>query len=555
MAQKTAQKKSKSAANIKTKTVPNKTKSKPLSNGYKETESEKASNRRKQMSKVSEDKLTSEEEVKTAVENSSEAVQMEAEHEAVPEESQKVSEIKVLKSASESNLKTEKNRKRKNVPLENGSETVQKETEEKKRSKMSKTKAKKQKFSIQVPPRKTVSGKIFVIGDNGVGALGLGQDVEEKKRPALLDLPQAMVDVAAGGMHSVCLTESGEVITFGCNDEGALGRPTSEEPATDEDSPFIPHRVEIPERIVQVCAGDSHSAALSQSGQVYIWGNFRSGDGPMGLTPDGQKQTSPIRILPGVTIVKIASGTDHFACLSADGSVYTFGCAENGQLGRVPERRSRNGGRGGLATLLEPNIVHVSSSSKSLTIDEVWTGDYATFLRAHDTGSIWAFGLNNYNHLGYEGERVSFIPKKVSSFDNKEWKEISGGQHHTLTLDTEGLVYSMGRKDYGRLGLGENCDDTSSPTVIPTLANERCTNVSCGGNCVSFAVTEQGYVFSWGLGDNYQLGHGDDEDRHVPKQIEGNFAKSWKVLKVAGGGMHTLILACPRESTTTTSTK
>lgn len=57
-----------------------------------------------------------------------------------------------------------------------------------------------------------------------------------------------------------------------------------------------------------------------------------------------------------------------------------------------------------------------------------------------------------------------------------------------------------------------------------------------------------GSVYSWGMGDNYQLGHGNDSDQQIPKLIEGNFFNSWKAFKIAGGGQHTLILANPRES-------
>lgn len=58
--------------------------------------------------------------------------------------------------------------------------------------------------------------------------------------------------------------------TFGCNDEGALGRATAE-----DDDCMEPGKVDIPEKIKQVSAGDSHTAALSGSGQVYMWGTFR----------------------------------------------------------------------------------------------------------------------------------------------------------------------------------------------------------------------------------------------------------------------------------------
>lgn len=69
------------------------------------------------------------------------------------------------------------------------------------------------------------------------------------------------------------------------------------------------------------------------------------------------------------------------------------------------------------------------------------------------------------------------------------WQKISGGQHHTLLLDEEGGVFAMGRKEYGRLGLGPSCDDQSSPQKLQGLP--RCSDVSCG-NVVSFAVTTEG---------------------------------------------------------------
>ena len=41
---------------------------------------------------------------------------------------------------------------------------------------------------------------------------------------------------------------------------------------------------------------------------------------------------------------------------------------------------------------------------------------------------------------------------------DRQWENISAGQHHTLALDTDGRVYSVGRKEYGRLGLGADTE-------------------------------------------------------------------------------------------------
>ena len=35
--------------------------------------------------------------------------------------------------------------------------------------------------------------------------------------------------VCAGGMHTLCLTVDGDVFSFGCNDDGALGRITADD--------------------------------------------------------------------------------------------------------------------------------------------------------------------------------------------------------------------------------------------------------------------------------------------------------------------------------------
>ena len=73
-------------------------------------------------------------------------------------------------------------------------------------------------------------------------------------------------------MRSVCSDNHRllQVFTWGCNDEGALGRETA-----DEDDCMTPDKVALDDPIVQISAGDSHTAALTRKGAVYAWGTFR----------------------------------------------------------------------------------------------------------------------------------------------------------------------------------------------------------------------------------------------------------------------------------------
>jgi regulator of chromosome condensation len=95
-------------------------------------------------------------------------------------------------------------------------------------------------------------GDVFCWGSNDFGMLGHGEGEPERSRPARVDLGEARaVQVACGGMHTVALTADGAVLTWGVNDEGALGRPTSgtawQGSKEEKEDSFTPGRARLPE--------------------------------------------------------------------------------------------------------------------------------------------------------------------------------------------------------------------------------------------------------------------------------------------------------------------
>jgi len=113
-------------------------------------------------------------------------------------------------------------------------------------------------------------------------------------------------------------------------------------------------------------------------------------------------------------------------------------------------------------------------------------------------------------------------------------------------LYCSGVVYSLGRHDYGRLGLGKDCQTLGVPTPIPALEKVKCVEIACG-NCVSYAVSEEGNVYSWGMGGN-QLGIGgsadsDPEDVWEPQLMQGKALENKTVVCVSGGGQHSALAA------------
>ncbi|ELT90046.1 hypothetical protein CAPTEDRAFT_159495 [Capitella teleta] len=381
-----------------------------------------------------------------------------------------------------------------------------------------------------------VVGQTLTIGTGDTGQLGLGEDIMDRARPALVKIDGEIVQIAAGGMHTACLTKDGKVFTFGCNDEGALGRSTPEE----EDC-FEPSVVDLKAKIVQISAGDSHTAALADDGELYGWGTFRDANGSIGLQTPKTRSPTPIVLLSGQRVIKVASGDDHILCLTENGQIFSMGNADQGQLGRVAECFSTRGGRKGLSLLLTPAAVHCKLRKAKFT--DVWTGGWTSFAKT-DTGDIYSWGLNNYFQIGFDDMVNRYVPDRCKSFKTDlDWKDISGGQHHTIALDANGQVYTLGRKDYGVLGLGDNVtEEKSEPTAVTSLKDVKCSAVTCG-SAVSLAVAENGAVYAWGMGCNQQLGQAEDDDLYEPTQIISKQMETRDGIMVSAGGQHTVILA------------
>ncbi|KAH8338321.1 hypothetical protein KR067_013163 [Drosophila pandora] len=384
-------------------------------------------------------------------------------------------------------------------------------------------------FRLEVPERRQAVGKVLVCGTGDTGQLGLGEDVLERKRLSEVQGIPDPVDVCAGGMHNLVLTKNGEIYSFGCNDEGALGRDTSE-----EGSEAQPGKIDLPKKAVSVSAGDSHSACLMEDGSVYAWGSFRDSHGNMGLTMDGNKRT-PINLLEGTVCCSISSGADHLVILTNAGKVYTVGCAEQGQLGRISERSVSGEGRRGKRDLLRPDQLIIP---RTRPFDTIWTTNYCTFLRESRTEITWAFGLNNYKQVAHPKDIERVLTPVKTDFQNI--RQISGGAHHTILLGNDLKCSVIGRHNYGRLGLGQLTEDVTKLTALDKLS-DKIVYVGGGESC-SYAVAENGKLYSWGIGTSNQLGVGDGDDEWEPVVVSSKNTQNRRALLATGGGQHAIFL-------------
>ncbi|CAI2386416.1 unnamed protein product [Moneuplotes crassus] len=291
---------------------------------------------------------------------------------------------------------------------------------------------------------------VLTYGSGECEQLGLENCPIEIKKPRIIPFFKAPIkikEIACGGMHTVLLTTQGRVYTWGCNDEGALGR---------EGEACVPEIVTgLGELMTGVTCGDSHSIAYNTNlCQVYSWGLYRNSvSGPI-----GNIAKTPMRVgegdLKGLKLKKIVSGSHHTLML-ASGRVFAWGDPESGKIGRNIKTRRRN--ESGL-TMQPVGLKRVK---------DIFCSRNASFAISEDSKenkNLYSWGLNNWGQLGLGHNQETSKPEVIKDFKNKNVLKVTGGDSHTVILVEEETkeggnnttrIYTVGLNDEGQLGIGD----------------------------------------------------------------------------------------------------
>ena len=134
-------------------------------------------------------------------------------------------------------------------------------------------------------------------------------------------------------------------------------------------------------------------------------------------------------------------------------------------------------------------------------------------------GAVWSWGAGGGGRLGHGDQQRQLLPKKVEALAGQRVVAVSAGGYHSLTLTADGSVWSWGVGDWGELGHGDT-QEQLLPKKVEALAGQRVVAVSAGA-FHSLATTADGAVYAWGLGESGCLGHGEDlSNQPLPKKVE-----------------------------------
>ncbi|XP_039036019.1 ultraviolet-B receptor UVR8-like [Hibiscus syriacus] len=245
-------------------------------------------------------------------------------------------------------------------------------------------------------------------------------------------------------------------------------------------------------RIATVAAGGRHTLALSDVGQVWGWGY--GGEGQLGLGSRVRMVSSPHPVpcielpsfgryrasalsrgslssemqsfrVPGSYVKGIACGGRHSVVITDAGALLTFGWGLYGQCGQ-----------GNTDDELSPACV---SSLLGIRINSVAAGLWHTVCVSAD-GDVYAFGGNQFGQLGTGGDQAETLPRLLDdpSLENTHVKFVSCGARHSAVLTEDSKVFCWGWKKYGQLGLGDVIDrNIPSQVIIDTCSPK---SIACG---------------------------------------------------------------------------
>ena len=162
-------------------------------------------------------------------------------------------------------------------------------------------------------------GRLYMCGSGDAGQLGTGSREKELVPKIISSIPEKIVHTAGGIFHTLAISRTGKLYAMGGNNFGQLG-------TGNKRSSAFPTRVKDldPYNIIKIAAGN-HSAALTDRGEVFVWGTGVFGE-----------YLSPIAFGKGVfnePIQEISIGGSFGAAIDRRGTLYSWGSNTNGELG------------------------------------------------------------------------------------------------------------------------------------------------------------------------------------------------------------------------------
>ena len=270
--------------------------------------------------------------------------------------------------------------------------------------------------------------------------------------------------------------------------------------------------------IKEISCGEDFSAVLKTDGTLWTAGGNNKGE----LGRGDATSTKTLQQVSGILDVKqISCGSNHLAVVKNDGTVWVTGLNDYGQLGLGDTNN-----RYSLTQVTNTNIVDVK---------KVVCGYYHTYVLKND-GKLYACGHNWYGQLmngSNDRNAHSSFTRVTGGIGENKVVDIYTAWAHAFIVLENGEIWSVGYNTYGELGIGNT---TIQKTPVKTsLTMNDVKQIACYGYGTAIVKTD-GTLWVCGNNIRGQLGLGDTTNRSTFTQVTTN------VDKIACGEYHIYIL-------------
>lgn len=234
-----------------------------------------------------------------------------------------------------------------------------------------------------------------------------------------------------------------------------------------------------------IAAGRWHTTSVKTDGTVWSWGSGESGQLGDGNFGTGVRTFTPLQVIGLAGVDQIAeSRSDFVLALKSDGTVWGWGRNASLQLGPDPS------GGFGFALLQRPMQIPGLTNVKGIAAGETWSAALK-----HD-GTVWVWGapVNLVDTIFAFSTPLQLPAANIIA--------IAAGKEHLLMLAADKTVWAVGSNGRGQLGGGPPTFSTSPVQVVGISNVARI----AAGQEFSLALKEDGTIWTWGHNANGQLG-------------------------------------------------
>ncbi len=262
-------------------------------------------------------------------------------------------------------------------------------------------------------------------------------------------------------------------------------------------------QVKLPERIKNVTANSRMAVAVSDTNNVYIWGDLSWWGISDETAENGSmvwKQFSFSEIVSGISLSE-----NHIAVLTKKGHAYTLGI-NNGQLGYD------------FNSIFYGNFYSTFRKVETEEfISAIETNNTTTYLLSSE-GKLYGCSKNENSELGFI-EKLSVVNEMDS---NESFTAITTAGNNVFALADNGTVYACGSNKNGVLGINSSIAHTASLTSVKFADDVKVTSVQ-GNDTLGFVsfITEDKNVYTCGYNpDNSLYTVSKDEELKAPVLVD-----------------------------------